>query len=242
MRLHTSSGWAVAALILLGGLSRLAADDGALDPEFTKSLRDSVKMDGAMRALQNAVTGNDAKKLAVNRDILWEHNDIFNHKVKTKGITDQEISGRCWMFAGLNMLRPLVIEKYKLDDFEFSESYLAFWDKLEKANFFLETMIELERSQAVRSRTGLFLERADRRRRMVELRGCPGGQIRHHAQGRHAGDFSLGTYERDERGSGDEAARGRGTTAEDGGREETGSGVARGKAKDAGPRFIACWC
>jgi bleomycin hydrolase len=143
MRLRTSSGWAVAALILLGGLSRLAADDGALDPEFTKSLRDSVKMDGAMRALHNALTGNDAKKLAVNRDILWEHNDIFNHKVKTKGITDQEMSGRCWMFAGLNVLRPAVIEKYKLDDFEFSESYLAFWDKLEKANFFLETMIEL---------------------------------------------------------------------------------------------------
>ena len=47
------------------------------------------------------------------------------------------------MFAATNIFRPAVIEKHKLDGFEFSLSYLSFWDKLEKANFFLETMIEL---------------------------------------------------------------------------------------------------
>ena len=46
------------------------------------------------------------------------------------------------MFAAMNIMRPAVIEKYKLDDFEFSLSYMSFWDKLEKANFFLETMID----------------------------------------------------------------------------------------------------
>ena len=43
----------------------------------------------------------------------------------------------------MNILRPAVIDKYKLDEFEFSMNYLAFWDKLEKANFFLETIIDL---------------------------------------------------------------------------------------------------
>jgi bleomycin hydrolase len=122
---------------------RAAEDDGALRPEFSEGLRDSVKMDGATRALHNALTGNDARKLAVNRAIVQAHNDLFNHKINTKGITDQKGSLRCWMFAAMNVMRPAVIEKYKLDDFEFSLSYMAFWDKLEKANFFLETMIEL---------------------------------------------------------------------------------------------------
>ena len=110
---------------------------------MTDSLRHSMKMDGPTQALLNAVTGTDAKKLAANRAILQGHNDVFNHKINTKGVTNQKRSGRCWLFAALNIMRPVVIEKYKLDEFEFSLNYLAFWDKLEKANFFLETVIDL---------------------------------------------------------------------------------------------------
>lgn len=144
MRFRIFSAAALATLIFFAELSPLAAeDDGSLDAKLSDSLRGSVKMDGPTRALHNAITGNDAKKLAVNRDIVKNHNNLFNHKIDIKGITNQERSGRCWMFAGLNIMRPLVIEKYKLDGFEFSESHLAFYDKLEKANFFLETVIEL---------------------------------------------------------------------------------------------------
>lgn len=121
----------------------VAGDDGSISPKLAKSLRDSLKMDGATRALQNALTGTDAKTLAVNRAIVQGHNDVFSHKIKAKGITNQKKSGRCWLFAGLNIMRPAVIEKYKLEGFEFSQSYLAFWDKLEKANCFLEFTIEL---------------------------------------------------------------------------------------------------
>jgi bleomycin hydrolase len=92
--------------------------------------------------LYNALTRNDARQLVFNRAILQANNDLFSNKVKAKGITDQKGSGRCWMFAAFNTMRPAVMEKHKLDEFEFSTSYLSFWDKLEKANFFLETMID----------------------------------------------------------------------------------------------------
>jgi bleomycin hydrolase len=99
-------------------------------------------MDGRTRTAMNAVTNNDIKTLALNRDVLAVNDDIFSFKLPTKGITDQESSGRCWMFAGLNLMRQKVIKKYSLDDFELSQSYLAFWDLLEKSNVFLEYIID----------------------------------------------------------------------------------------------------
>jgi len=130
-------------LCVMGMAAAVRADDGSLTPKLRKSLRDSFKMDQTDRALLNAVTAGDVKAMVLNRQIVQEHNNLFTHKIDVKGITNQKSSGRCWMFASLNLLRPVVIEKRKLEDFEFSESYLAFWDKLEKANCFLEDMIAL---------------------------------------------------------------------------------------------------
>jgi bleomycin hydrolase len=62
--------------------------------------------------------------------------------VKTKGITDQKSSGRCWLFTGLNVLRAKMIDKYELPGMEFSQSYLFFYDQLEKANLFLQGVID----------------------------------------------------------------------------------------------------
>jgi len=118
------------------------ADAGALSEEAINKIRGSFEMDAHTRAMYNSITNNDISSLAVNRDILREHNDLFSHKIKTKGVTNQKSSGRCWLFAGLNILRPIVIQKHKLKEFELSQSYLAFWDKLEKANCFLENIIE----------------------------------------------------------------------------------------------------
>ena len=50
----------------------------------------------------------------------------FSVEVKTRGITAQEQSGRCWLFAALNILREKVAEKCKLDEFELSQNYLSF--------------------------------------------------------------------------------------------------------------------
>ncbi len=113
-----------------------------LDPATLQALKASLKTNAINRALINAVTNNDVKKLALNRELVNGNNEVFNLKTSAKGITDQKSSGRCWMFAGLNTMRPVVMKKFNLDNFEFSETYLFFWDKLEKANFILEKTIE----------------------------------------------------------------------------------------------------
>ncbi len=69
-------------------------------------------------------------------------NKDFSIEIETHGITAQEKSGRCWAFACLNMMREKVIENCNLDHFELSGNYIAFYDKLEKANNMLEMAIE----------------------------------------------------------------------------------------------------
>jgi bleomycin hydrolase len=119
-----------------------AEPSGGLSTDQVQSLLQSVQLDAPTRAAMNAVTNNDIKDLALNREIAASHDEVFSFLLPTKGITDQQESGRCWLFAGLNMLRQGVIQRYKLEDFELSESYLAFWDHLEKSNVFLEFVIE----------------------------------------------------------------------------------------------------
>ena len=115
--------------------------EGSLNSEVLSQIQRSFKMDNHDKTILNALTNNEIKNLALNREIVVAQNDLFNHRIKTKGITNQKNSGRCWLFAGLNIMRPLVINKLKLNDFEFSQNYLFFWDKMEKANTFLENVI-----------------------------------------------------------------------------------------------------
>ena len=119
-----------------------AKSDGALTPKFLDEMRASVKFEGPWKTVYNALLNNKIKDLALDHDKLIKHEDLFNVSTKTKGITNQKSSGRCWLFASLNHLRAHMISKYNLDEFEFSQNYLAFYDKLEKANMFLEIIIE----------------------------------------------------------------------------------------------------
>ena len=116
---------------------------GALTDDFLAALRDGYRMSAADRACHNAVTNNDTKSLALNRCAIHGEDGHFSHRIRTKGITNQKRSGRCWMFAGLNVLRPQVIRDHRMEEFEFSIAYLQFWDKMEKANLYLESIIEL---------------------------------------------------------------------------------------------------
>ena len=67
-------------------------------------------------------------------------------KVESKGITDQKSSGRCWLFTGLNVMRAKTLAEYGFQSFEFSEVYPFFWDQLEKANLFLQGIIDTSKS------------------------------------------------------------------------------------------------
>lgn len=71
-------------------------------------------------------------------------NKVFNVSVATEGapVTNQKSSGRCWLFASGNVLRLPVMEKLALKEFQFSQSYWFFYDKLEKCNFFLDSFAQ----------------------------------------------------------------------------------------------------
>ncbi|MDR0970857.1 MAG: C1 family peptidase [Bacteroidales bacterium] len=94
------------------------------------------------RALRNAVASNNIDKLVINLDNESKYDTYFSNRVKSKGISDQKSSGRCWMFTGFNVLRSEMIAKYNLGNFNFSHNYLFFYDQLEKANLFLSLIIE----------------------------------------------------------------------------------------------------
>ncbi len=66
----------------------------------------------------------------------------FSIEIPTLPVTNQKHSGRCWLFAAANVLRERIAQRLNLEDFELSQSYLAFWDKFERANYFLECMLE----------------------------------------------------------------------------------------------------
>ena len=80
------------------------------------------------------------------QDVDTKLNHEFSINIKTHNITDQEASGRCWSFAGLNILREKVIKKCELDNFELSGSYIAFYDKLERFNILLERLITYKKN------------------------------------------------------------------------------------------------
>jgi bleomycin hydrolase len=120
----------------------IAGEKGELDKGLIEQLQKSFDPNGRDRAMINAVSNNDLNDLSLDREIINEHDNIYTFKVDAKGITNQESTGRCWLFAGLNVMRPAVMKKYNIAEFEFSENHLFFWDKLEKANMFLETIIE----------------------------------------------------------------------------------------------------
>ncbi|MDQ7823083.1 MAG: C1 family peptidase [Candidatus Eremiobacteraeota bacterium] len=115
--------------------------EGALTRPLIDNLRGSFTLDAPARSAINAVSNNNIRSLSYNRSIVAEHNNVFSHKIETGKITSQNKSGRCWLFAALNLLRPRMMKKYHVDNFEFSQNYLFFWDKMEKANLFLETII-----------------------------------------------------------------------------------------------------
>jgi len=111
--------------------------ESELNQDKLQLIMNSFENTSSNVALQNAITHNDIKKLAESRANDGKVNHYFSNEVKTKGIANQKQSGRCWLYTGLNTLKPMVQEKYSLNEFEFSQTYNFFWDQFEKANLFL---------------------------------------------------------------------------------------------------------
>ena len=93
-------------------------------------------------ATAHAIARGGLNAAAFQNQALRDIRHVFSLEIKTMPATNQKASGRCWLFAGLNLLREQVARQYKLEEFELSQNYLAFWDKFEKINYFLETVLE----------------------------------------------------------------------------------------------------
>jgi bleomycin hydrolase len=116
--------------------------DGMLAAADLDLLRKDFLADSAHRLAQNAVTRVSVDEVAISREVVNSINHSLSTHLDDWKVTNQEHSGRCWLFAGLNLLRVGVMRKTGLKEFEFSQNYVMFWDKIERANYFLEAVIE----------------------------------------------------------------------------------------------------
>ena len=121
---------------------RAASAEGGISAEMLSEISKGYVGDAKDKAIKNALFGTSIATLSVNSENAAMIDTDFTYRVKTKGITDQQSSGRCWLFTGLNVLRAKMIDKYDLPGMEFSQNYLFFYDQLEKANLFLQGVID----------------------------------------------------------------------------------------------------
>lgn len=103
-----------------------------------------LMQDPKNRLALSALSTHDAKAILTQRSATIADSQNFNVKITLEGapITNQRSSGRCWLFAATNVFRVAIMKRYNLKEFELSQAYLFYWDKLEKANYCLEQILD----------------------------------------------------------------------------------------------------
>jgi bleomycin hydrolase len=124
------------------GISTLSKTAEALRSAHFKTMQEEFDSKPHNKYMQNAVTVTTINKLALNRAVVTGIDNSFSCKLDDWAVTNQRNSGRCWIFAGTNLLRVGAMRKMNRKEFEFSQSYIFFWDKIERANYFLESIID----------------------------------------------------------------------------------------------------
>ena len=115
---------------------------GALDSSTLTNFQEAFQAQPAHQLIQNVVTQHDVNEVALNRNLVTEATHTFSTVLDDWNVTNQARSGRCWMFAGLNLFRAETKDLLNVKQFEFSQNYVMFWDKMERANYVLEAVIE----------------------------------------------------------------------------------------------------
>ena len=129
--------------------------EGVTEAQIEK-FRKSFDLDQSATVAQNAVSNTELSTLALRRNLVQDMDFSFSTKLDEWSATNQRRSGRCWLFAALNLFRVGAMKKMNLKNFEFSQSYIHFWDKLERSNHFLEAILETS-DRSVDDRTIHFL-------------------------------------------------------------------------------------
>jgi len=133
---------------------------GELSIDRLDQLRQQFFNEDKNRLAMNVCTRSDPIEACLTRKCLEERIHIFNCKVEpeVKPVTNQKRSGRCWVFACLNTIRQPFVKQFNLEDFEFSQAYLFYCDKIERVNHFLHNMVlTARRGDQIDSRTVSFL-------------------------------------------------------------------------------------
>jgi len=120
----------------------MPSTDATLNGQDLELLRKDFSASATYRLAQNAVTRLTVDDVAISREIINSTDHALSTLLDDWKVTNQKRSGRCWLFAGLNLLRVGTMRKLDLKDFEFSQNWAMFWDKIERANYFLEAAIE----------------------------------------------------------------------------------------------------
>lgn len=113
-----------------------------ISPELLSRLEEREQKDAELAPHAAVLAKTEMSELAFVPYKAAELRGAFSVEVKTRGITAQKKSGRCWMFAAMNICREIVAEKCGLEQFELSQNYLTFYDKLEKCNNLLDMAME----------------------------------------------------------------------------------------------------
>ncbi len=131
----------LAVAMLVGALALNAQNKGGISADLLGEISKGYEGTAADKALRNALNTTPINTLALNADNL-PLDTRFSDMVTTKGRTNQLSSGRCWLFTGLNVLRAKMIEKFDMGPVMLSQNYVFFYDQLEKANLFLQGIID----------------------------------------------------------------------------------------------------
>jgi len=128
-------------LAMAAATAMAQTNEGGISTQMLDEIKKSQINTPAERALKNAIAGNSIDNLAKN----YNAGDIDMHftiETPKQSITDQQSSGRCWMFSGFNVLRSNFAKRTDSLRVNLSHSYLFFWDQLEKSNLFLQGVID----------------------------------------------------------------------------------------------------
>ncbi len=132
-----------AALLMAMTMNASAQNkNGGISDAMLQEMRASQSSSPEQKAIANAIANNDIDQLAKNKANANELDTYFSVETPKQSITDQESSGRCWMFSGFNVLRSNFTQKSDSLTLHLSHSYLFFYDQLEKANLFLQGVID----------------------------------------------------------------------------------------------------
>lgn len=114
--------------------------------EDIKKFSEEYNKNPVNKMIENTITNNGLEKACLNRNILIENQPVFNIELPESKRLDQEASCKCWIYAGINMIKKNIADNLKIDitKIALSDNYIAFFDKLEKSNNFYETIIHLE--------------------------------------------------------------------------------------------------